>query len=151
MEDHIRRLEAKYFAGATTIAEERELRRLWKESAEHPGLDTVMAVISYSDAAGTRRTYRRRSRFRTVRVAAAATVLLAAGWAGLHFSGASSRDSVCIAYIGAERIDDSETVMDMMAADLEIMAEASETFGRQIADDFDMIREASATQNNNTI
>lgn len=135
--DLIAALEEKYFDGTASIEEERLLRRL---TAEGAAPEDAAAVVSYVARVAAQKRVRRRNPL-LLRAACSVAVLLAAGWAGWHFTAQDKSDASaeCVAYIGTERIDDEEQVMRMMEQDLALMADASGAFDDDVAENLELI------------
>lgn len=127
------KLIEKYFAGDTTLEEERQLRIEMANTEENtPAINEARAVMSYS-IADRPAAHRRTHVMVRLRVAASVAVLVVAGWVGYRVSEQQSAGAQCYAMINGEKITDDETVMEMMFAGLsDIAAAESETINETI-------------------
>lgn len=130
----------RYFDAVTTEAEEYELRCALAagQYSLTPKVRQALAVMSLTAVRRSRRSAGRRHSSRFAYYAAAAltgAALLAATWA--YKPKADSRSPLvadeCQAYIAGRATSDPKVVMNMMANDLALMAEASDAFAQEIS------------------
>lgn len=125
----------RYFEGETTLTEERWLREnLPKMRGESPEIDEALAVMGYAasqDKDSVRR--KRPASYRWVAVAASFTLILAAGGIYTHYL-KDSQKSTFMAYSGGVKIDRKEAIQ-LIAAQMEEMSEASRDIKTEVEDD----------------
>lgn len=136
-----RRLVDRYFAGETTLDEERRLRQLLADpSIDTAEADEARAVMGlfvaerrqqHRPVATTRLTTRR---FATA-ISAAAAIAVVAMLAPRLLTSADSQQQ-CIAYIGNTTVSDRDAVMSSVALDLHDLAAAGESLTDGVLDDF---------------
>lgn len=120
----------KYFDGLTSEAEEAALRKALA-SPEVKGKDADEARAVMGVFAAQRRT-RRRSHARFARYAAAIAVI-ALGFTAWNISyRGDAPDAVYLSYVNGTRIDQSEPVLAIMAAELDAMGEAESGMQQEI-------------------
>ena len=124
----IGRLTERYYAGLTSLEEERELRRLLAEERRGDDREADRAVAAYTAMMRPRRRGARRGEAlrRAMRIAAAIA----------YSSGAGDE---CYAMVDQRRIDDREAVMGLMEATLGEVARAQADMRSSVADQFNEI------------
>lgn len=135
-DDILSTLIERYFAGETTLDEERRLRELLAASADDtPAVREAKAVMGYSlaspvEAPAISLPRRRKSVWRHIPAAAAvAALLLPAGALVFHTANATERPR-CVAYVNSEIITDPEVIQQMALDNLRevtVAASALET------------------------
>ena len=132
---NIHTLIERYFEGETTLSEERWLHsNLPKMMGESPEIDEALAVMGYAaspDKDSVRRN--RPASHRWVAVAASFALILAAGGIYTHYL-KTSQKSTFMAYSGGVKID-REEAMQLIAAQMEEMSEASKDIKTEVEDD----------------
>lgn len=134
--EKIHTLIDRYFDGDTSLEEERWLREnLPSLIGEDQAIDEAVAVMDFASApaAGRPDAGFRRRRFRPIAAAAASlAVLIAAAGICLFVTGRDSKDSY-MAYSGGVKLDREET-MDLIAAQMEELSEASRSVRADVED-----------------
>ncbi|RXE63184.1 hypothetical protein [Paramuribaculum intestinale] len=127
--DAIDRLTERYFAGVTSLEEERTLRRLLarNESIEHRPQRATMAYTAMMRRRGTRPHTALR---RAMSIAAATATAVGLTFAALTFGAA---DSECYAMIDNRMIDDRAAVTAMVEATLGEVAAARDDMQASVA------------------
>jgi len=137
-----------YFDGATTLAQERELREaLLKSKSNNPRVDEALAVMTFAAEDGQRRAtdavaprHGRRASWLSLAAAAAVAVLLAVGvWVGRN---PVYDDGGCSTVIACVPSDDPAVALALMNAQLGDISEASDNVNEAIASDFASLSEA---------
>lgn len=125
----------KYFEGETTLAEERWLREnLPRMRGESPEIDEALAVMVYAAAPGKDRSSGKRQKsYRWIAAAASLALILTAGGIYTHHLH-SPQKSTFMAYSGGVKID-REEAMQLIAAQMEEMSEASQDIKTEVEDD----------------
>ncbi|MBR1547515.1 MAG: hypothetical protein IJ637_02165 [Prevotella sp.] len=126
--DRIRTLTERYFLGETTLDEERQLYRLYRQQANVPGdlqayrqMFLDMEAICYEPAARVSLTGNRRAR----RWLIAATLALAMGISAILLFQRQAEDE-CVAYIYGQKTTDRSVVMAEMLLSAEAMTIGTE-------------------------
>lgn len=137
----LHRLIEKYFDATATLDEERQLRAMLADPAfDSAEADEARAVLSVSLVSPPLRTERRlHRRFRPLAVAASLAVLLALG-ATLLTSRVPEPD--CVAYIGGQRVDNPDRVMEMVNADLSLLGSVQRETATDITNQFSELASA---------
>lgn len=133
--EDIHTLIERYFSGETTLSEERWLREnLPKMRGESEEIDEALAVIGYAAAPDKDRIRRKRLKsYRPIAVAASLALILTAG--GIYsYHLHSSQKSTFMAYSGGVKID-REEAMQLIAAQMEEMSDASQDIKTEVEDD----------------
>lgn len=142
-QQHLRHLIKLYFDGATTLEQDRELRRLLAEPwASGADADEARAVMSFACMTPRRKTPRTPLMHHVAAsLSAAASVAVAAviGWSLLAERG---QQPECIAYVDGREITDTETVMEIIDSDLDALGKASSDMSDDITDDLSSISNA---------
>ena len=135
----INRLTERYYAGLTSLEEERELRRLLAEERTDDDHDADRAVAAYTAMMRPRRTGMADSGAwrRAMRTAAALMVGAGLTYAAITFSPDAGDE--CYALVDQRRIDDREAVMGIMEATLGEVARAQADMRSSVADQFNEI------------
>lgn len=141
----IEELVARYFDGATTVDQERQLRRLLASTGySSPAADEARALLGYFAAERGRaaETARRRSRGlrRTVLTVAASVAVMVAVTVALFRSADSPME--CYAMVGSERVEDMNEIRALIDADLGCIADAQHSINDAIAADLSAISDA---------
>lgn len=125
----------RYFEGETTLAEERRLREnLPKMQGESLEIDEALAVMGYAaspDKDSVRR--KRPALYRWIAAAASFALIMAAGGIYTHYL-KDSQKSTFMAYSGGVKID-REEAMQLIAAQMEEMSDASQDIKTVVEDD----------------
>lgn len=135
----IDRLTERYYAGLTSLEEERELRRLLAEERRGDDREADRAVAAYTAMMRPRRRGARRGEAlrRAMRIAAAVIVGAGLTYAAIAYSPGAGDE--CYAMVDQRRIDDREVVMDIMEATLGEVARAQADMRSSVADQFNEI------------
>lgn len=148
---HLHSLIERYFAGETSVAEERTLRSLLADTplGADPLADEARAVMGFSLASPLPRAVPRRKAKRlapTLRAwsgaAAAAVILLAIGIDMERIPRATPTADRCVAYIDGRAVSDDTAVMALMRSDLAAVGTASSEVSSEISADLSQIGEA---------
>lgn len=139
--DILHRLIDKYFEGETTLEEERMLRRmLMNADQKNRRVQEAIAVMGYARLAplngiDIKKTGFRRSRFRIAGIVAACGVV--AICITMLFAGYSrSGQDVCLAYVGGERVENREAVVELMELQLGEFSEVATEIDKEVMVDF---------------
>lgn len=135
----IGRLTERYYAGLTSLEEERELRRLLAEGRRGDDCEADRAVGAYTAMMRPRRRGARRGEAlrRAMRIAAAVMVGAGLTYAAIAYSPGAGDE--CYAMVDQRRIDDREAVMGLMEATLGEVARAQADMRSSVADQFNEI------------
>lgn len=124
----------RYFEGETTLAEERRLREnLPGMMGKSPEIDEALAVMGYAAVPDKNRTKRKRHKSYRWIAAASLALILTAGGIYTH-QVHSSQKSTFMAYSGGVKID-REEAMQLIAAQMEEMSDASQDIKTEVEDD----------------
>lgn len=134
----LEKLIQRYFDGETSLDEERTLRMQLADPAHHSdSADEARAVMGVF-AAQRSATRRKRGTHRQVwRAAAGFALLLAAAGTFLAFPRHNSAEY--LSYCAGTEISDRADVIAFMQADLSAMADAAESVGESVDNDFEAI------------
>lgn len=128
----IRTLTERFFDGETSLAEEQELYRLFREGDVPEDLLQYREMfIGFEDIRLPQQKASRRKWGRVIGIAASIAVLLAVGTTLLTRTG----NDECVAYIYGEKCTDKAVVMQQMQATLDDMGDIS-TVDEQMRDFF---------------
>lgn len=135
----IGRLTERYYAGLTSLEEERELRRLLAEERRGDDCEADRAVAAYTAMMRPRRRGARRGEAlrRAMRIAAAVMVGAGLTYAAIAYNPGAGDE--CYAMVDQRRIDDREAVMGLMEATLGEVARAQADMRSSVADQFNEI------------
>lgn len=138
--EYINILIEKYFEGETTLAEERRLREnLPRMRGESPEIDEALAVMGYAAASDKDSVKKKRKpSYRWVAAAASFALILTAGGIYTHYL-KDSQKSTFMAYSGGVKID-REEAMQLIAAQMEEMSDASQDIKTEVEDDLSDFR-----------
>lgn len=133
------RLTERYYAGLTSLEEERELRRLLAEERRGDDREADRAVAAYTAMMRPRRRGARRGEAmrRAMRIAAAVMVGAGLTYAAIEYTPTAGDE--CYAMVDQRRIDDREAVMGIMEATLGEVARAQADMRSSVADQFNEI------------
>lgn len=137
---YLHQLIERYFEAATSVEEERELRRLIAplEDTDDEAIREARAVMGFI-AVMPKRAKRRTLLIRITGIAAAMAVVAVVGY---KLNDASGPSSDCYAYVAGEQITDKEQVEANIIADLQAISDAQSQINEEISDDFTLLREA---------
>lgn len=138
-----------YFAGETTLQQERRLRKLLLENAGSgdPAVEEALAVMSFTAAS---RPAKRASRtpvmhplMRLAGMAAAVAVVatLVFRVAGVH--GDSADMGACVAYIGNHKVDDRDKIMELVESDWAEISAASAEINNDVSAELSIMFEST--------
>lgn len=138
----------RYFAAETSIAEERQLRKVLASHSAPVGTDSLIdeakavmsvpAVIGEPLPATSSRPTRKTLRFAAPvwwQSAAAVAIIAVLATGIIHINRSTPRGE-CVAYLNGREISDRDAVMNMMFNDLSEMEAASASLQHEISDDF---------------
>ncbi len=145
--DDIHVLIERYFAGETSLDEERRLRFMLV-SPDAPATDDVAearAVMGYASVMSRPATARAsvavrlRSFVPKIVAAASVAVVLTFVWGSIGGGMRDVSNGECMAYVGGVRVSDADDVMAMMGADLRSIGEASADVDNGITEELNAI------------
>ncbi|MCC8114643.1 MAG: hypothetical protein LIP03_11785 [Bacteroidales bacterium] len=137
--EKIETLIERYFAGETSVAEERELRQLLASTdASSPAIDEARAVMGYFAVARNKKAAIKPPRYGSVLARAAAiAVLIGFGTWALTLTGPDP----CEAFAYGSRISDDEMVIALIDNDLQAMGAASAQVNQDILADLQLFNQ----------
>lgn len=135
----------RYFAGETSLEEERLLKRMLASTSESsPDVEEAGAVMGFIVADGRRHGEgmpRRRWYLGAVEVAAAVAAVIGVGWGVARFAGSAPDVSEMLAYSGGERVDNPDDILRMVNEDFSCMIDANEYVSGSVSSDMDIFGE----------
>ena len=143
MEPLIKKIDLYFDAQLTRQEEKSLLRELLSQQGSDPRIDEALAVMLAARIAPQRKARKRQVLRKALSAAAAAAVILTAGYAIHHFADRGHGDM--LAYVGGVRIKDPNEIKNIIATQLNDIGESTDLIARTVSDDFDDISEALTT------
>lgn len=149
MNNDIHHLIDLYFAGETTLQQEQRLRKLLLENADSgdPAVEEALAVMSFTAAS---RPEKRVSRtpvmlpwMRLAGIAAAVAVVVTLVFKVVGVRGDSADMGACVAYIGNQKVDDRDKIMELVASDWAEISAASAEINDDVSTELSIMFEST--------
>ena len=148
--DLLHHLIELYFAGETTLEQERRLRRMLldNQGSGDPAVEEALAVMSFTavsrpakKAAAHTPVMLRWMRLGSIAAALAVVVTMVFRIGG---TGGDSGDlDGCVAYVGSQKIDDRDKIMELVASDWAEISAASAEISDDVTADLSTIFEST--------
>lgn len=147
--DLLHHLIELYFAGETTLEQERRLRQMLldNQGSGDPAVEEALAVMSFTAVSRPARpaahtpVMLRWMRLGSIAAALAVVVTMAFRIGG---AGGDSGDlDGCVAYVGSQKIDDRDKIMELVASDWAEISAASAEISDDVTADLSTIFEST--------